>query len=67
MTPEEIAKLPYRPCAGVMLLNAAGKVFVGQRKDRYTDAWQAGSRKTRHRRRPPCASWKKKPALVVNW
>ena len=40
MTPEEIAKLPYRPCAGVMLLNAAGKVFVGQRKDRYTDAWQ---------------------------
>ena len=40
MTPEEIAKLPYRPCAGVMLLNAHGKVFVGQRKDRYTDAWQ---------------------------
>lgn len=40
MTPEEIAKLPYRPCAGVMLLNAQGEVFVGQRKDRYTDAWQ---------------------------
>ncbi|MEM9966801.1 MAG: RNA pyrophosphohydrolase [Pseudomonadota bacterium] len=40
MTPEEIAKLPYRPCAGVMLLNQTGLVFVGQRKDRYTDAWQ---------------------------
>ncbi|MFK7835189.1 MAG: RNA pyrophosphohydrolase [Sulfitobacter sp.] len=40
MTPEEIEKLPYRPCAGVMLLNASGEVFVGQRKDRYRDAWQ---------------------------
>lgn len=40
MTPEEIAKLPYRPCAGVMLINAQGDVFVGQRKDRYTEAWQ---------------------------
>jgi putative (di)nucleoside polyphosphate hydrolase len=40
MTPEEIAKLPYRPCAGVMLMNADGHVFVGQRTDRYTEAWQ---------------------------
>ena len=40
MTPEEIAKLPYRPCVGVMLMNADGAVFVGQRKDRYTEAWQ---------------------------
>ena len=40
MTPEEIAKLPYRPCAGVMLVNADGNVFVGQRKDRFTEAWQ---------------------------
>ncbi|MCE8006798.1 RNA pyrophosphohydrolase [Aestuariivita sp.] len=40
MTPEEIAKLPYRPCVGVMLMNAAGQVFVGQRRDRYTEAWQ---------------------------
>lgn len=40
MTPEEIAKLPYRPCVGVMLVNAAGHVFVGQRKDRDMDAWQ---------------------------
>ena len=40
MTPEEIEKLPYRPCVGVMVLNAAGEVFVGQRMDRDTDAWQ---------------------------
>ena len=40
MTPEEIAKLPYRPCVGVMLMNAEGHVFVGQRRDRDTDAWQ---------------------------
>ncbi|WP_299564855.1 RNA pyrophosphohydrolase [uncultured Sulfitobacter sp.] len=40
MTPDEIAKLPYRPCVGVMLVNRAGEVFVGQRLDRDTDAWQ---------------------------
>lgn len=40
MTPEEIAKLPYRPCVGVMLINKIGHVFVGQRKDRDQDAWQ---------------------------
>ena len=40
MTPEEIEKLPYRPCVGVMVLNGAGEVFVGQRMDRDTDAWQ---------------------------
>ncbi len=40
MTPEEIAKLPYRRNVGVMLVNAEGKVFVGQRKDRDQAAWQ---------------------------
>jgi putative (di)nucleoside polyphosphate hydrolase len=40
MTPEEIEKLPYRPCVGVMVLNAQGEVFVGQRLDRNYDAWQ---------------------------
>ena len=32
--------LPYRPCAGVMLLNRDGKVFVGQRLDNVLEAWQ---------------------------
>ena len=40
-TPEEIARLPYRPCVGVMLVNAHGKVFVGQRIDnKDSGAWQ---------------------------
>ena len=40
MTPEDIAKLPYRPCVGLMVVNTAGHVFVGQRTDRDQDAWQ---------------------------
>ena len=40
MTPEDIAKLPYRPCVGVMLVNADNEVFVGQRIDSETPAWQ---------------------------
>lgn len=30
----------YRPCVGVMLLNHRGKVFVAQRIDMPTEAWQ---------------------------
>lgn len=40
MTPEEIAALPYRPCVGVMLANAGGQVWVGQRIDWPEPAWQ---------------------------
>ncbi|WP_157219787.1 RNA pyrophosphohydrolase [Flavisphingomonas formosensis] len=32
--------LPYRPAAGVMLLNADDKVFVAQRIDTTLEAWQ---------------------------
>ena len=33
--------LPYRPCAGVMLANGDGHVFVGQRLDNpESEAWQ---------------------------
>jgi putative (di)nucleoside polyphosphate hydrolase len=33
--------LPYRPCVGVMLVNADGRVFVGKRIDnKEGDAWQ---------------------------
>jgi putative (di)nucleoside polyphosphate hydrolase len=35
-----MSDLPYRPCAGVMLVNRAGKVFVGQRLDSTMEAWQ---------------------------
>ena len=34
------ADLPYRPCAGVMLLNRDGLAFAGQRIDTTTEAWQ---------------------------
>ena len=32
--------LPYRPCAGVMLVNREGQVLVGQRLDSTLEAWQ---------------------------
>ena len=34
------ASLPYRPCVGVMLINAQGLVFAGQRIDSPIPAWQ---------------------------
>ena len=32
--------LPYRPCVGMMVINRAGLVFVGQRIDTTMEAWQ---------------------------
>jgi putative (di)nucleoside polyphosphate hydrolase len=32
--------LPYRPCVGVMLINAEGLIFGGQRLDNPVPAWQ---------------------------
>lgn len=32
--------LPFRPCVGVMLVNAQGLIFAGQRKDSAVPAWQ---------------------------
>ena len=40
MTPDQISALPYRPCVGVMLANAEGHVFTGQRIDTSQPAWQ---------------------------
>jgi putative (di)nucleoside polyphosphate hydrolase len=34
------SNLPYRPCAGVVLINDAGLVFAGRRIDQVEDAWQ---------------------------
>ncbi len=34
------AHLPYRPGVGVILANAEGLIFAGQRTDRDQDAWQ---------------------------
>lgn len=34
------ATLPYRPCVGVVLINAKGEIFAGQRLDATVPAWQ---------------------------
>lgn len=38
--PDPFARLPYRPCAGVMLANDRGLVFAGRRLDGAAEAWQ---------------------------
>ena len=40
MTPEEISKLPYRPCVGIVLVNSANQIFAAQRIDSDVTAWQ---------------------------
>ncbi|TKA94852.1 RNA pyrophosphohydrolase [Cereibacter changlensis] len=34
------ASLPYRPCVGIVLMNAEGLIFAGQRLDNPVAAWQ---------------------------
>lgn len=36
----DVSALPYRPCAGIMLINSEDKVFVARRIDTDLDAWQ---------------------------
>lgn len=36
----DIAGLEYRPCVGLVVLNAEGQIFAGQRVDNMADAWQ---------------------------
>ncbi len=40
MSPEEIARLPYRPCVGIMLIDRGGRIFVAHRIDNPSAAWQ---------------------------
>ena len=40
----DLTALPYRPCVGIMLVNDAGKVFVGQRIDAPTGSQGEGDR-----------------------
>lgn len=35
-----MSDLPYRPCAGIMLIDREDRVFVGQRIDTSLEAWQ---------------------------
>ena len=36
----DVESLAYRPCVGIMLINARGEVFVAQRIDAPGEAWQ---------------------------
>jgi putative (di)nucleoside polyphosphate hydrolase len=38
--PVNPADLPYRPCVGLMVLNHAGRIFVGKRIDQTIESWQ---------------------------
>lgn len=40
MQQSDIEQLPYRPNVGVMLINPEGLVFVAQRLEHYSEAWQ---------------------------
>lgn len=43
MTSSDASKLAYRPCVGIMLINRAGLVWVGQRADMPGDAEGRGA------------------------
>ncbi len=36
----DTSSLPYRPCAGIMMINADNKIFVGRRIDMPSEHWQ---------------------------
>ena len=40
MTSQDVVHLPYRPGVGIMLINREDQVFVAQRIDMPSDAWQ---------------------------
>ena len=40
MSADEVARLPYRPCVGVVLMNRDGRLFAGRRIDNPGPAWQ---------------------------
>ncbi|RED12261.1 RNA pyrophosphohydrolase [Pontivivens insulae] len=41
LTAGQIEALPYRPCVGILLMNADGMLFAGARKHGAVGAWQA--------------------------
>ena len=40
LSKDQIAALPYRPCAGAMVISADRLVFAGRRLDSTAEAWQ---------------------------
>ena len=58
MTPEQIAALPYRRNVGIMLIDKRGYVFVGQRRDNHSDAWQMPQGGIDPGETPEAAAWR---------
>ena len=58
MTPDEIEKLPYRPCVGLVVMNRRGEIFAGQRLDyrsrTHGKCRKAGSMRAKTRAMPRC-------------
>ncbi|HEY1385278.1 MAG TPA: RNA pyrophosphohydrolase [Dongiaceae bacterium] len=57
-TPDQIAKLPYRPGVGIMLINQKGQVFIAQRIDNPGPAWQMPQGGIDKREEPLQAAWR---------
>ena len=58
MTPRDPGRLPYRRGVGIMLLNALGEVFVAQRIDMPSDAWQMPQGGIDEGETPESAAWR---------
>ncbi len=58
MTPIDPMRLPYRSGVGIMLLNALGDVFVAQRIDMPSDAWQMPQGGIDEGEMPESAAWR---------
>src|SRR5215470_1689929 len=58
MARPDVARLPYRRGVGIMLLNALGDVFVAQRIDMPSDAWQMPQGGIDEGEAPESAAWR---------
>lgn len=58
MNTVDLGRLPYRRGVGIMLLNALGDVFVAQRLDMPSDAWQMPQGGIDAGETPESAAWR---------
>jgi putative (di)nucleoside polyphosphate hydrolase len=58
MDPAEIARLPYRRCVGIMLLDPLDRVFVARRIDTSAEAWQMPQGGIDEGESPEDAAWR---------
>ena len=54
----EVPPAGYRPCVGLMLLNPAGLVFIGERRGPLLNAWQMPQGGIDHGETPRAAAWR---------